>query len=86
MTEYIVTLADNGYIVESDGGEFLDVYEGKSPSEEMCENLLAELLVSIEKGVSSRFKVEVKVTPIEGYKFSESMNEAAPRNTERDKT
>lgn len=86
MTEYIVTLADNGYIVESDGGEFLSVYEGDESQRRMCEEFVAELRDSINKGVSSRFKVEVKVTPIEGYKFSESMNEAAPRNTERDKT
>lgn len=62
MTEYIVTLADNGYIVESDEPAMRLVYEGGSGLPlRMMNELLGDLDHAIEQGENSRFKVRIDV-------------------------
>ena len=75
MTEFTITLADNGYIVEYDDGEFLSVYQDEKISKEMLEEILGELVDDINNGVASRFSVKVDITPLEAYKFSQKKNE-----------
>ena len=71
MTEFTITLADNGYIVEYDDGEFLSVYQSETISKEMLEEILGELVDDINNGVASRFRVKVDITPLEAYKFTQ---------------
>lgn len=76
MSEYIVTLADNGYIVESDEPAMRLVYEGGSglPLRLMNE-LLGDLDHAIEQGEGSKFKVRIDV----------EVYEPSARTTEHDK-
>ena len=71
MTQFIVTLADNGYAVESDNGEFLSVYQGENIPDQMAHEFIAELEDCITNGAASRFRVSVTVEPLEGYKLTE---------------
>ncbi len=76
MSEYIVTLADNGYIVESEEPAMRLVYEGGSGLPlRMMRELLADLDHAIEQGEGSRFKVTIDV----------EVYEPAARTTEHDK-
>lgn len=76
MSEYIVTLADNGYIVESDEPAMRLVYEGGNELPlRMMRELLADLDHTIEQSEGSKFKVRINV---ERY-------EPATRTTEHDK-
>lgn len=60
-TEYIVTLADNGFIVSYDKDNFITVYESKDPTYEMLAELMGDLLDRIVQGDADKFKVTVKV-------------------------
>ena len=76
MSEYIVTLADNGYIVESEEPVMRLVYEGGGELPLRMKNeLLGDLGHAIEQGEGSKFKVRIDV---ERY-------EPAARTTEHDK-
>lgn len=76
MSEYIVTLADNGYIVESDEPAMRLVYEGGSGLPlRMMNELLGDLGYAIEQGESCKFRVKVGV----------EVYEPAVRTTEHDK-
>ena len=68
MTEFIITIADNGYVLESD--DFLSVYEseGNIPNN-MCAEILGDLMDMIDNSGVCRFKVVIDVEPLEGYKF-----------------
>ena len=61
-----VRVADNGYIVESDG--FIDVYEdrekGDNMPREMLEDLLSDLINPIIHGEATEFVVKVEVKGI----------------------
>ena len=60
MTEYIVTTADNGYIVESESMRL--VYEGGNELPlRMMRELLSDLEHAIEQGENCRFKVRIDV-------------------------
>ena len=62
MNEYIVTAADNGYIVESEEPAMRLVYEGGNELPlRMMRELLADLEHAIEQGENSRFKVRIDV-------------------------
>lgn len=62
MTEYIVTLADNGYIVESEEPAMRLVYEGGSGLPlRMMNELLGDLSHAIEQGEGSKFKITINV-------------------------
>ena len=62
MSEYIVTTADNGYIVESEEPAMRQVYEGGNELPlRMMRELLADLEHAIEQGENSRFKVRIDV-------------------------
>lgn len=62
MTEYIVTLADNGYIVETDEPAMRLVYEGGSGFPmRMMNELLGDLSHAIEQGGGSKFSVKIEV-------------------------
>ena len=62
MTEYIVTTADNGYIVESEEPAMRLVYEGGNELPlRMMRELLSDLDHAIEQGENSRFKVRIDV-------------------------
>ncbi len=62
MTEYIVTTADNGYIVESEEPAMRLVYEGGNELPlRMMRELLSDLVHAIEQGENSRFKVRIDV-------------------------
>lgn len=66
MTEYKVTLADNGYIVEYDN--FKEVYmssfaDGDGMPLKMMECLLAELIDSINHDPRPEFTVTINVDP-----------------------
>ena len=76
MSEYIVTLADNGYIVESEEPAMRLVYEdGSELPLRMINELLGDLDHAIEQGEGCKFKVRIDV---ERY-------EPAARTTEHDK-
>lgn len=81
MSEYIVTLADNGYVVESDEPAMRLVFQdelGKTNNDlprAMMRELLADLDHAIEQGEGCKFKVTIDV---ERY-------EPAARTTEHDK-
>ena len=76
MSEYIVTLADNGYIVESEEPAMRLVYEGGGGLPlRMMNELLGDLGHAIEQGEGSKFKVRIDV---ERY-------DLAARTTEHDK-
>ena len=66
---YDIILADNGYIVEYDNGDFLSVYQSQDVTNEMCRDLLGELIDEINSGTSSRYKVKIDVQRVSGYKF-----------------
>lgn len=61
-----VRVADNGYIVESDG--FIDVYEDRTKGDdmpkEMLEDLLSDLINPIIDGEATEFVVKVEVKGI----------------------
>ena len=62
MTEYIVTTAENGYIVESEEPAMRLVYEGGNELPlRMMRELLADLDHAIEQGEDSKFKVRIDV-------------------------
>ncbi len=67
MSEYIVTLADNGYIVESDEPAMRLVYQDDYNETDsilplaMMRELLADLDNAIEHGEGRKFKVRVIV-------------------------
>lgn len=62
MSEYIVTLANNGYIVESDEPAMRLVYEGGSGLPlRMMNELLGDLSHAIEQGEGSKFKITINV-------------------------
>ena len=62
MSEYIVTTADNGYIVESEEPAMRQVYEGGNELPlRMMRELLADLDHAIEQGENSKFKVTIDV-------------------------
>lgn len=62
MTEYIVTLANNGYIVEGEEPAMRLVYEGGNELPlRMMRELLADLDHAIEQGEGSKFKVRIDV-------------------------
>ena len=62
VTEYIVTTAENGYIVESEEPAMRLVYEGGNELPlRMMRELLADLDHAIEQGENSRFKVRIDV-------------------------
>lgn len=67
MSEYIVTLADNGYIVESDEPAMRLVYQDDYNETDsvlplaMMRELLADLDNAIEQGEGSKFKVRINV-------------------------
>lgn len=62
MSEYIVTTADNGYIVESEEPAMRLVYEGGNELPlRMMRELLADLEHAIEQGKGSKFKVRIEV-------------------------
>lgn len=65
MTEFNVTVATNGFIVEDDG--YVTVYQWEDPNLpiEMYENILGELIDSINSCSTIKFKVKVDVIPIE---------------------
>jgi hypothetical protein len=81
MTEYIVTTADNDYIMESDEPAMRLVYQDDYNESDsvlplaMMRELLADLDNAIEQGEGSKFKVRIDV---ERY-------EPAARTTEHDK-
>lgn len=76
MSEYIVTLADNGYIVETDEPAMRLVYEGGNELPlRMMRELLSDLDHAIEQGESCKFKVRIEV----------EVYEPAARTTEHDK-
>ena len=81
MSEYIVTLADNGYIVESEEPAMRLVYQDDYNETDsvlplaMMRELLADLDNAIEHGEGCEFKVRIDV---EKY-------EPAVRTTEHDK-
>lgn len=59
MTEYIVTTADNGYIVEGESMRL--VYEGNELPLRMMRELLSDLDHAIEQGENCKFKVRIDV-------------------------
>ena len=60
MTEYIVTTADNGYIVESESMRL--VYEGGNELPlRMMRELLSDLDHAIEQGENCKIKVRIYV-------------------------
>ena len=61
MSEYIVTTADNGYIVESEDPAMRMVYEGNELPLRMMRELLADLEHAIEQGENCKFKVRIDV-------------------------
>lgn len=62
MSEYIVTLADNGYIVETDEPAMRLVYEGGNELPlRMMRELLSDLDHIIEQSEGSKFKVRINV-------------------------
>ena len=67
MSEYIVTLADNGYILESEEPAMRLVFQdelGKTNNVlplAMMRELLADLDHAIEQGENSKFKVTIDV-------------------------
>lgn len=61
MSEYIVTTADNGYIVESEEPAMRLVYEGNELPLRMMRELLADLEHAIEQGENCKFKVRIEV-------------------------
>lgn len=62
MTEYIVTLADNGYIVESDEPAMRLVYEGGGGFPlRMMNELLGDLGHAIEQSEGCKFSVKIEV-------------------------
>ena len=67
MSEYIVTLADNGYIVESEEPAMRLVYQDDYSRTsnvlpiEMMRELLADLEHAIEQSESCKFKVRIDV-------------------------
>lgn len=61
MSDYIVTLADNGYIVESEEPAMRLVYEGNELPLRMMRELLADLEHAIEQGENCKFKVRIDV-------------------------
>ena len=72
MTEYKVTLADNGYIVEYSTSDrpWVDVYqvdeheyENQTIPTEMMREMLADLIMGIQQGISSEFTVKIDVEP-----------------------
>lgn len=70
MSEYIVTLADNGYVVESNGPAMRLVYgdynneTGSVLPLAMMRELLADLEHAIEIGGSGKYKVKFEVENI----------------------
>lgn len=67
MSEYIVTLADNGYIVETDEPAMRLVYQDDYNETDsvlplaMMRELLADLEHAIEQSESCKFKVKIEV-------------------------
>lgn len=62
MSEYIVTLADNGYIMESNEPAMRLVYEcGSELPLRMMNELLGDVANAIEKGESDKCKITIKV-------------------------
>ena len=67
MSEYIVTLADNGYIVESDEPAMRLVYQNDYNETdsvlplEMMRELLADLDNAIEHGEGRKIKITINV-------------------------
>lgn len=62
VSKYIVTLADNGYIVESEEPAMRLVYEGGNELPlRMMRELLADLDHAIEQGENCKFKVRIDV-------------------------
>lgn len=67
MSEYIVTLADNGYIVESEEPAMRLVYQDDYNETDsvlplaMMRELLGDLDHAIEEGGGSKFKVRINV-------------------------
>ena len=62
MSEYIVTTADNGYIVESEEPAMRLVYEGGNELPlRMMRELLSDLEHAIEQGENCKFKVRIDV-------------------------
>ena len=67
MSEYIVTLADNGYIVETDEPAMRLVYQDDYNETDsvlplaMMRELLADLDHAIEEGGGCKFSVKIEV-------------------------
>ena len=67
MSEYIVTLADNGYIVETDEPAMRLVYQDDYNETDsvlplaMMRELLADLEHAIEQSESCKFSVKIEV-------------------------
>lgn len=64
-TEWIVTLADNGYVLETNDGDFLCVYESDSIPDNMAQELIGELEHEVENGTANKYKVTVTVESYE---------------------
>lgn len=70
MSEYIVTLADNGYIVETDEPAMRLVYQDDYNETDsvlplaMMRDLLADFECAIEEGGDGRYKVKFEVEKI----------------------
>lgn len=65
MTSYIITLADNGYILEDEDSSFISVYQGTDLPNELCQELCAEINDSINNVSAVKYKVTIAVEPIE---------------------
>lgn len=66
MTEFILTLADNGYLLENKTDNILTVHEekdGETPKS-LFNEILGELVYRIGEGDTCKFSVNVEVSPI----------------------
>ena len=66
MTEFILTLANNGYLLENKTNSILTVHEekdGKTPRS-LFNEILGELEYRIDEGDACKFSVNVEVSPI----------------------
>lgn len=67
QTDMTVTLADNGYIVQTEAS--LCVYESAphtsgKPPRAMLDDILSDLLNTIDEGAATKFRVQVTVEPV----------------------
>lgn len=64
MTEYVVKLADNGYVLSNETDNLLTVHEGHDLPNSLMKEILADLDHLIYEGGTCKFSVKVEINPI----------------------